>query len=95
MIATKRVLMIFSVHIFSSLLLTGSFTLAEVPSLESQFTNSLTQLPSVNQLSDIQLTDWAFEALQMLKERYGCLLDYPVNIYQDSHSLTRSEFALL
>ena len=31
------------------------------------------QVTSVSQLSDVQPTDWAFQALQSLVERYGCI----------------------
>lgn len=40
----------------------------------------LAKVTSVSQLSDIQPTDWAFQALQSLVERYGCIAGYP-----DSH----------
>ena len=33
----------------------------------------LTQVTSVSQLSDVRPTDWAFQALQSLVERYGCI----------------------
>jgi len=32
---------------------------------------ALDQVTSVSQLSDVQPTDWAFQALQSLVERYG------------------------
>lgn len=35
------------------------------------------QVTSVSQLSDVQPTDWAFQALQSLVERYGCIAGYP------------------
>lgn len=35
------------------------------------------QVISVSQLSDVQPNDWAFEALQSLVERYGCIAGYP------------------
>jgi hypothetical protein len=51
------------------------------------------ELTSVSQLSDIQPTDWAFQAFQSLVERYGCLLGYPDGIFQGNRALTRYEFA--
>jgi Carbohydrate-selective porin, OprB family/S-layer homology domain len=50
-------------------------------------------LTSVNQLADIQPTDWAFQALQSLIERYGCISGYPDNTFQGNHVLNRYEFA--
>ncbi len=39
--------------------------------------SALSQVTSVSQLSDVQPTDWAFQALQSLVERYGCIAGYP------------------
>ncbi|MGA7934101.1 MAG: hypothetical protein WCA35_11185, partial [Kovacikia sp.] len=35
------------------------------------------QVTSVSQLTDVKPTDWAFQALQSLVERYGCIVGYP------------------
>ncbi|MBD2384493.1 iron uptake porin [Cylindrospermum sp. FACHB-282] len=51
------------------------------------------QVTSVSQLSDVQPTDWAFQALQSLVERYGCIVGYPDSKYKGNHSLSRYEFA--
>ncbi|WP_089131060.1 iron uptake porin [Tolypothrix sp. NIES-4075] len=48
---------------------------------------------SVSELSDIQPTDWAFQALQSLVERYGCIAGYPDSKYRGNRALTRYEFA--
>lgn len=40
------------------------------------------QVTSVSQLSDVQPTDWAFQALQSLVERYGCIAGYPNGTYR-------------
>ena len=34
------------------------------------------QVTSVSQLSDVQPTDWAYQALSNLVERYGCVAGY-------------------
>ncbi|MEH2151954.1 iron uptake porin [Nostoc sp.] len=49
---------------------------------------------SVNQLSDVQLTDWAFQALQSLVERYGCIAGYPDGTFKGNRAMTRFEFAI-
>jgi hypothetical protein len=54
---------------------------------------SLNQLTSVSQLSDVKPTDWAFQALQSLVERYGCIVGYPDRTYRGNQALTRYEFA--
>jgi hypothetical protein len=55
--------------------------------------NSLGQVTSVSQFSDVQPTDWAFQALQSLVERYGCIAGYPNGTFRGNRALTRYEFA--
>jgi Carbohydrate-selective porin, OprB family/S-layer homology domain len=55
--------------------------------------NALAQVTSVSQLSDVKPTDWAFQALQSLVERYGCIAGYPDKTYRGNRALTRYEFA--
>ncbi len=51
------------------------------------------QVTSVSQLTDVKPTDWAFQALQSLVERYGCIVGYPDQTYRGNRVLTRYEFA--
>lgn len=51
------------------------------------------QVTSVSQLSDVKPTDWAFQALQSLVERYGCIAGYPDKTYRGNRAMTRYEFA--
>ncbi|MEH2142296.1 iron uptake porin [Nostoc sp.] len=62
-------------------------------SSEGKNQNSLSQVTSVSQFSDVQPTDWAFQALQSLVERYGCIAGYPNRTYRGNRALTRYEFA--
>jgi Carbohydrate-selective porin, OprB family/S-layer homology domain len=55
--------------------------------------DSMSQITSVSQLKDVQPTDWAFQALQSLVERYGCIAGYPNSTYRGDRALTRYEFA--
>ncbi|MEH2263684.1 iron uptake porin [Nostoc sp.] len=55
--------------------------------------DKLAQVTSVSQLSDVQPTDWAFQALQSLVERYGCIAGYPNQTYRANRAMTRYEFA--
>ncbi|QFS50243.1 iron uptake porin [Nostoc sphaeroides] len=61
----------------------------------SSFSNAenIGQVTSVSQLSDVKPTDWAFQALQSLVERYGCIAGYPNQTYRGNRALTRYEFA--
>ena len=54
---------------------------------------TMAQVTSVSQFSDVQPTDWAFQALQSLVERYGCIAGYPNSTYRGNRALTRYEFA--
>lgn len=52
------------------------------------------QVNSVKQLSDVNPTDWAYEALQSLVQRYGCISGYPDSTFRGDRPLTRYEFAV-
>ncbi|MGB7059584.1 MAG: iron uptake porin, partial [Geitlerinemataceae cyanobacterium] len=69
--------------------------LDSIPSMDelAPSTTELSQVTSVSQLSDVQPTDWAFQALQSLVERYGCIAGYPDGTYRGNRALTRYEFA--
>ena len=55
--------------------------------------DSMEQVTNVTQLSDVRPTDWAFEALRGLVERYGCIAGYPDRTFRGNRSLSRYEFA--
>jgi BMFP domain-containing protein YqiC len=55
--------------------------------------DTMAQVNSVSQLSDVQPTDWAFQALQSLVERYGCIAGYPNGTFKGNRAMTRYEFA--
>ncbi|MEO1621607.1 MAG: iron uptake porin, partial [Cyanobacteria bacterium J06632_3] len=67
---------------------------AEAP-LTNEFISaeSLAQVTSVSELSDVQPGDWAFTALRRLIEEYGCLEGYPDQTYRGNRALSRYEFA--
>ncbi|MDX2239799.1 MAG: S-layer homology domain-containing protein, partial [Leptolyngbyaceae cyanobacterium bins.302] len=50
--------------------------------------NQLDQVTSVSQFSDVRPTDWAFQALQSLVERYGCIVGYPDKTYRGNRALS-------
>lgn len=58
-----------------------------------QLLTLMAQVTSVSQLSDVRSTEWAFQALQSLVERYGCVTGYPNQMYRGNRALTRYEFA--
>ena len=61
---------------------------------EDNFTRPLSQnVNSVSELSDISPTDWAFQAVRNLVERYKCIDGYPDRTFRGDRPLTRYEFA--
>lgn len=53
------------------------------------------QVTSVNQFSDVRPTDWAYQALTNLVEKYGCVAGYPNGTYKGGQAMTRYEAAAL
>ncbi|MGK7938618.1 MAG: iron uptake porin [Crocosphaera sp.] len=54
---------------------------------------SMNQVTSVSELQDVTPTDWSYEALRSLVERYGCIVGYPDRTFRGERSLSRWEFA--
>jgi hypothetical protein len=102
-------LSIYRVRLYIKLLtvLVGSFVVGAFPAnaapqapqprsvVDDSFSQSasMDQVTSVSQLSDVKPTDWAFQALQSLVERYGCIVGYPDKTFRGNRALTRFEFA--
>jgi hypothetical protein len=59
----------------------------------AQATSGMEQVTSVSQLTDVKPTDWAFQSLQSLVERYGCIVGYPDKTFRGNRAITRYEFA--
>jgi hypothetical protein len=53
------------------------------------------QVTSISQFSDVRPTDWAYQALTNLVERYGCVAGYPNGTYGGGRAMTRFEAAAL
>ncbi|MBW4478220.1 MAG: iron uptake porin [Tolypothrix brevis GSE-NOS-MK-07-07A] len=90
--------------VFSAMLFVGSGAMGGETSATSEIIDPLvaetstedqkmSQVNSVSQLSDVKPTDWAFQALQSLVERYGCIAGYPNGTYRGNRAMTRYEFA--
>lgn len=59
----------------------------------SQQPVTIARVTSVSGLSDVRPTDWAFQALQALVERYGVIAGYPDGTFRGNRAMTRYEFA--
>ena len=57
--------------------------------------SSQDQVTSITQFSDVQPTDWAYQALSNLIERYGCVAGYPNGTFRGNRAMTRYEAAAL
>ncbi len=55
--------------------------------------DSMDQVNSVSELTDVRPGDWAFQAVQSLVERYGVLTGYPDRTFRGNRPLSRNEFA--
>ena len=55
--------------------------------------NNIEQVTNVNQLRDLSPSDWSYDALRSLTERYGCISGLPDGTFQGDRPITRNEFA--
>ena len=61
----------------------------------SKYASTDEQVTSISQFSDVYPTDWAYQALANLIERYGCVAGYPNGTFQGNRALSRYEAAAL
>ncbi len=61
----------------------------------NQYAASEDQVTSITQFSDVQPTEWAYQALSNLIERYGCVAGYPDGTFRGKKPLSRWEAAAL
>ena len=73
----------------------GSFFLGTLLAIAQgvEASEPMKQVTGVSQLQDVSPGDWAYQALQNLVERYGCIAGYPDGTYRGNRALTRYEFA--
>ena len=80
----------------SAAMLPGAAFAAEpAQSLNDYTASAADQVTSVTQLSDVQPTDWAYQALFSLVERYGCVSGFPDGRFKGSQAISRYEAAAL
>jgi hypothetical protein len=56
---------------------------------------AMAQVTSVKQLNDVQPTQWSYQAITNLVERYGCVAGYPNGTFRPGQPATRAELAAL
>ncbi len=84
---------------------TVNVVLAPVPTLAADLNingvsdyasdEDIEQVTSITQFSDVYPTDWAYQALANLIERYGCVAGYPNGSFSGNRAMTRYEAAAL
>lgn len=55
--------------------------------------NTVAQITSVAQFTDVHPTDWYYQSLQSLIERYGCMAGFPDSTYRPNQDLSRYSLA--
>ncbi len=61
----------------------------------SDYSRSSKQITSISQFSDVRPTDWAYQALSSLVERYGCVSATSNGSFEGNRPMTRFEAAAL
>ncbi len=87
-----------NIHGVSNYAATGERSMARSPvgkGTVSDYTATGEQVTSITQFSDVYPTDWAYQALSNLIERYGCVAGYPNGTYRGNRAMTRFEAAAL
>jgi hypothetical protein len=79
--------------LFCSILASQSVIAASPPTSVSEPSDPMAQINTVADLSDVQSSDWAFQALMNLRDRYNLRLNYPNTTFRGNRSLSRLEFA--
>lgn len=64
-----------------------------LPKTDDKLAGAMSQITSVSELRDVAPSDWAYEALRSLVERYGCIAGYPDRTFRGNRTLSRWEFA--
>jgi Carbohydrate-selective porin, OprB family/S-layer homology domain len=64
-----------------------------LPTLDSDNPDEVEPVTPVFELVDVEPTDWAYQALQALIQRYGTIVGYSDSTFRGNRALTRYEFA--
>jgi Carbohydrate-selective porin, OprB family/S-layer homology domain len=64
-----------------------------LPTLDSDNPDEAEPVTPVFELVDVEPTDWAYQALQALIQRYGTIVGYSDSTFRGNRALTRYEFA--
>ena len=73
----------------------ASYAGAINPKAVNNYSSTEEQVTSITQFNDVKPTDWAYQALSNLVERYGCVAGYPNGTYFGGKAISRFEAAAL
>ncbi|HEY9703277.1 MAG TPA: hypothetical protein V6C58_12560, partial [Allocoleopsis sp.] len=85
-----------SVHAQITPELTNEQTLEQMRKYQSfNIDEDLGQITNVEELQDVKSTDWAYQSLKSLNERYNCVTtpQGKSNVFEGDRAITRYEFA--
>ncbi|MEL7246431.1 MAG: hypothetical protein AAGM40_29500 [Cyanobacteria bacterium J06573_2] len=89
----------FTIKIFASFLPILFNFLFFLPQAKAEDTQDISQpmrnIPSVSQLSEIEVNDWNFQALEYFLNRYQIQTKYPPEFFQRQGKIKRYEFTFL
>ena len=60
---------------------------------QSERQDNIERVTNVDRLRDVSPTDWSYEALRSLSDRYNCISGFPDGTYRGNQPITRNEFA--
>ena len=67
--------------------------LKQIEQYSQSDSQNIEQVTNANQLRDVSPTDWSYEALRSLSDRYACISGFPDGTYRGNQPITRNEFA--
>lgn len=87
----ETLLVVFATAVITLIFLFG-VTNSRVPAATPN--DILAQVRSASQLSDVQPSDYYFQSLQSLVDKYGVNVAYPDGTFRPNRAMTRGEFAI-
>lgn len=91
--ATSKVISVSTMTCTADPLVAPHFADPLICSAASPTPEFMEQVRSVNELSDVQPSDWAYQALKSLVEKYGVIAGYADGTFRGNRALSRYEFA--
>ena len=85
-VQAKMIKLITRILLVSVVYLTYALFSHAIANAENVDSLEIEQVTSVSKLRDVEPTDWAFQALQSLVERYACIAGYPNGTFRGNRA---------